>query len=417
MAKGIELDLLNNLETVKGEKFFSSHFEAPLVSGESRYKGLGQYTQYLGDHHICELYMGTSAKNGPGIKNWREYAGRMGRFNEAGGGGGSVLNEVFLIYEDDFTLGMKHSYRRMGDTALFQGLGKEGKIGQIANILGQGLATYKADGSSGIKIPTTSDVMLTPSRFLETQFYEATGPWTFNTTFTFRFGQYGLWDCYEEVFKPAMALLAMGAPSLLSGNLLGNALMEAPGPTQYGLVMSMGQGILRALVDEEEGKDVKGFVKSILENFDTLGDKLAAELSEREKATEFLKSLTVAIGQTYEETKIEAGSSLGSTANKTRNLFVFRPCILKGVTASFSKYKDMSGYPIKATVALEIETQLPAVAQNLSSINTKSEWDKRKRPDSNGEAISISYRIRENNSNLSRTKSAENNTNQEGVNK
>ena len=380
-----ELELLNRLRRIDGQSVFPNHFENALISGDREYTGPGQYSQYLGDHHICELYLGSPA--GGGIHNWRDYAGRLLRFTS------SVHNDVFLIYEEDLTLGLHHSYKRMGDTAIFQGLGGGGALGQIANTVGQGLAAGRRGGFNREGL-TTSDVMLAPSRFLETQFYENTGAWKFNTTFTFRFGQYGLWDCLEEVFKPAMSLLAMSAPTLLSGNLAGSALMESPVPTQYGLIMSMGAGILRTLVGDEQQDR---FAESILAGFNTLGDQLAKELSEREGAAQFLKSLTVAIGQTYEETRAEAGSrTAGTTATKTRNMFLFQPCVLKGCTAVFSKDKDTAGYPIKATVSLEIETQLPAVTQNLSSVRETREWNKYKRHSGTSDPIASSTTLQEN---------------------
>ena len=340
----------SNLKTGKGEEFIEKHSEVSKIPSKS----FNNYTQFIADHYICEIYLG-SANDQTGLINWRDYSSRLLRTNQT-----SVKDDVFLIYDQPLTLSVKNKYTGVGDAGIGRLLKAGGKMGAIAKKAGSAIGQSLASISTGSGIQ--SDIAITPGRFLDAQFYEKTEPLQFNSTFKFRFGQYGLWNAEEEVFKPALAFLMMSTPTLLGS---GGAI-ETPGPTQLGLITSY----------------IKGLGTEIAEGFkddpSTILGRLAANTGGAAA-----KHITVILGQTTTENKklisgrspdknnTELGNNSQSAFNNKlniENLFSFRPCILESCTVVFSQEKTDAGYPISAEVKLSMKTQFPAISSNFGEV-------------------------------------------------
>ena len=59
----------SNLKTGKGEEFIEKHSEVSKIPSKS----FNNYTQFIADHYICEIYLG-SANDQTGLINWRDYS-------------------------------------------------------------------------------------------------------------------------------------------------------------------------------------------------------------------------------------------------------------------------------------------------------------------------------------------------------
>jgi len=347
------------VETLRGdERLPKGHFEYPFIEGSREYP---EYASYVADHHICEIMMGRH--------NWRAFGMRAERVNEP------IDQNVFLLYEDDLSLGVRHNFQSLrgggggGPIASAVGSIAQG-VGQIASAAHGGLAGAAGEGIAG------SDLMLAPLRLLDAHYYKGSDAWAFNVKFTFRHGQNGLWDAKREVFDPLIALLVMCTAVDAGGedgDVMGWPVFEAPGPSQYGLIGSVASELLTGGGGEDEAdEDDRGFIEKFKEALRGVG---GAEVSRT--ISDSAKAVTLIFGLNFKESLDSFGRELGDDADDMnfRNVFYFDPCYIEGITVSFSNQKDLSGYPIQGTVDLDIRTMLPALGNDISKLN--ADWEDR----------------------------------------
>ncbi|MCA1800451.1 MAG: hypothetical protein LC687_04150 [Actinobacteria bacterium] len=333
-----------------------SHFEQPFLAGAESYD---EYASYVADHHICEIMMGE--------RNWREFGSRATRIGE------NIDPSVFLLLEDNLQLGVTHTWNKLN------GGGGGSKIGRVIQAAYQGVQGALGEGSVG------SDLMLSPLRVLSASYFESSSEWNFPLKFTFRMGQYGLWDAEKEVWNPLFALLVMSTIINAGKDTIGGwPAYETPGPTQYGLIGSLASEALTGMFrnddgggDEESEERGKRTISDILTELKDSGTQEAGSF-----IAQASKAVTLIFGINFTEigSGEEGGKGLGyERASHTRemnyrNILYFDPCYIESVSVSFGKEKDMKGFPIEGTIDLSIKTVLSAMGNDLTGINTK--WKK-----------------------------------------
>lgn len=146
---------------------------------------------------------------------------------------------------------------------------------------------------------------------------------TFDLNFKFNMGQYGLWNAYEEVYKPAINLLA---PVMMRNN--GHLFADGPGPNVFTLLAHA----LGNLTDGEK------------EVYDE---------------TDFFNKIEKCVIQQYTGYVYEV--SLGSFVNFTNVIFT-------DGEVSWGTEVDNYGYPTSASVTLNLRTMTPMALNNSSSL-------------------------------------------------
>jgi len=355
-----EVETLRDTEddSTRARGVSSGHFEFPFIEGSEDYP---EYASYVADHHICELMMGRH--------NWRAFGMRAERVSEP------IDQNVFLLYEDDLSMGVRHNFQALrgggggGPIGAAVSRGLQG-IGTAASAIHGGLSGFGGEGAAG------SDLMLAPLRLLDAHYYKSSDSWSFNVKFTFRHGQNGLWDAKREVFDPLIALMVM-CTAVDAGEdqeIAGWPVFEAPGPSQYGLIGSIASELITGGGGEDElEEDDRGFIEKFKEALRGVsgGREVGRTISDSAKA------VTLIFGLNFKESLDAFGSKLEDDADDMnfRNVFYFDPCYIEGITISFSSQKDLSGYPIQGTVDLDIKTMLPALGNDISRLNT--DWEDR----------------------------------------
>lgn len=310
----------------------TSHFEHGLVAKDGA--EYSEYAHFVSDHHICEIFVGDY--------NWRDYGKRAARSNDSEGNPQSVRNEVCLVLEKAFNLGVQHK---------FKPLRSAGARMQIAAAVGDKAVSVVGGGAAAIDAVATgrTDLQLNPLRILNAQFYEESGSWDIPLDFTFRFGQAGLWDAKEEVFDPLIALLMMcTAVTSSEGHTLQ---YQTPGATLGGLLGGLG----------------RNFVGDVYQDFglDTLLAAITQEGTDRMLGN-LNRTASVMIGVTYAES---SNDKKPEDRMLSRNTFHFDVCYIEGIRVSFSEKKDLRGYPVQGNVSLTVKSMMPALGNNISNIN------------------------------------------------
>ncbi len=352
MSNNVEVDPVNRVVRTP------DHFEQPFLRGEeSKY---AEYASYVADHHIVEIMMGGN--------NWREYGLRAARI------GREIHPSVFLLLEDNLQLGVTHEWNRIG------GGGGGGPITRaistVARGVAEGLPAAMGDDTSG-------DLMLSPLRLLRATYYSSSNEWTFPLKFTFRMGQYGLWDAETEVWDPLIALLVMCTTINRGDQTLGWPAYETPGPTQFGLLGSLASEALSGAWDAAmEGDPMEG----LRTFFGSMTDDAGTVISNASKAVSLIFGINFPeMGQSGQgdpnpDDRSGTRSGLGFVKEDPkemnyRNLLYFDPCYIESVSVSFGKEKDMKGFPIEGTIDLSVKSVLPAMGNDITGINSK--WQRR----------------------------------------
>ena len=310
-----------------------THFEHNLVKGGT---ARSQYSSYLADHHICEIYVGE--------RNWREFGQRYSRI------GGSVDSSIFLPYENDLVLSISNQFN-----TLSEGLSKIPVVGKVLSSLQK--AGGIASGAVGVQQGLSgagSDLMLEPARMMQASFYKETSTLKFSPEFNFRFGQYGLFDAKKEVFDPALTLYLMCLPIRINDK--GFPMLETPGTSLGGLLSTIPGAVMQAgedFLNEESGGRIEAFLNRMqnLEETGNLG-----------------KTVSFIIGPTIAEMNTFSNAKPNLKSLNTRNVFSFDACTIRNAQLQLGKDKDMQGYPTSASVTLTMETMMPASANDITGI-------------------------------------------------
>lgn len=153
---------------------------------------------------------------------------------------------------------------------------------------------------------------------------------SFTQKFSFKIGQYGLWNALEEVVKPVINLFVPVLPRELN-----NFSIAGPLPTSYQMLGNLLKGGIDSVVDQlfEDDEGSISFIQSLVT--ETYGD------------------------YTYDV-------SYG-------NIFKFENCIYKDATLNFdTNDTDQNGYPISATISMTFSTIIPPHLASTNQMNYQS---------------------------------------------
>ena len=191
-------------------------------------------------------------------------------------------------------------------------------------------------------------------------------PVSFQFTFDFALGQYGLWNAKKEVVIPMLNLIAMFCPSLIAdGSMIG------PTATPTGMLYSVIAGTLMPVVDQLEGvissKDTKAITNLAKSAMSWVGDTYDSGADEGDN--EFTSAVngiaSVLGGLTSEAVGLISNKLLtvliGSTYNiQIGNVMRISNCICTGINSIvFSNKVDEDGYPISGSLNLVLRGVIP----------------------------------------------------------
>ena len=198
-------------------------------------------------------------------------------------------------------------------------------------------------------------------------------PVSFQFTFDFALGQYGLWNAKKEVVIPMLNLIAMFCPSLIAdGSMIG------PTATPTGMLYSVIAGTLMPVVDQLEGvissKDTKALTdlaKSAMSwATDTYNSGVGEDDDEASKGTNTFTEVANGIASLLGG--ITSGA-VGQISNKLLavlkdstyniqigNFMSISNCICTGINSIvFSNKVDENGYPISGSLNLVLKGVIP----------------------------------------------------------
>jgi hypothetical protein len=183
-------------------------------------------------------------------------------------------------------------------------------------------------------------------------------------TFKFRFGQAGLFDAWEEVVKPVLALGSTYAPYFASGNY-----MQGPLPTIQYYLINMG----RHLLGDIKAAAAEGFASLIPENpFENKEPKSDNGVAKMQEALAVLTNLQRKIYEAVDSAIADtlAQSNLRSFYFTVGEKLSMGPFTAKGASMSFDFTQvDERGYPYQGSVTLNgMETYLLANAWTIQSM-------------------------------------------------
>ena len=198
-------------------------------------------------------------------------------------------------------------------------------------------------------------------------------PVSFQFTFDFALGQYGLWNAKKEVVIPMLNLIAMFCPSLIAdGSMIG------PTATPTGMLYSVIAGTLMPVVDQLEGiissKDTKALTdlaKSAMSwTKDTYNSGAGEDDDEVSKGTNTFTEVANGIasvlgGLTSEAVGLISNKLLAVLKDSTYNIQIgnfmsISNCICTGINSIvFSNKVDENGYPISGSLNLVLKGVIP----------------------------------------------------------
>ena len=198
-------------------------------------------------------------------------------------------------------------------------------------------------------------------------------PVSFQFTFDFALGQYGLWNAKKEVVIPMLNLIAMFCPSLIAdGSMIG------PTATPTGMLYSVIAGTLMPAVDQLEGiissKDTKALTdlaKSAMSwTKDTYNSGAGEDGDEVSKGTNTFTEVANGIasvlgGLTSEAVGLISNKLLAVLKDSTYNIQIgnfmsISNCICTGINSIvFSNKVDENGYPISGSLSLSLKGVIP----------------------------------------------------------
>ena len=191
-------------------------------------------------------------------------------------------------------------------------------------------------------------------------------PVSFQFTFDFALGQYGLWNAKKEVVIPMLNLIAMFCPSLIAdGSMIG------PTATPTGMLYSVIAGTLMPVVDQLEGiissKDTKALTDLAKSAMSWVGDTYDSGADEGDN--EFTSAVngiaSVLGGLTSEAVGLISNKLLAVLKDSTYNIQIgnfmsISNCICTGINSIvFSNKVDENGYPISGSLNLVLRGVIP----------------------------------------------------------
>lgn len=191
-------------------------------------------------------------------------------------------------------------------------------------------------------------------------------PVSFQFTFDFALGQYGLWNAKKEVVIPMLNLIAMFCPSLIAdGSMIG------PTATPTGMLYSVIAGTLMPVVDQLEGiissKDTKALTDLAKSAMSWVGDTYNSGADEGDN--EFTSAVngiaSVLGGLTSEAVGLISNKLLTVLKDSTYNIQIgnfmsISNCICTGINSIvFSNKVDEDGYPISGSLNLVLRGVIP----------------------------------------------------------
>lgn len=160
----------------------------------------------------------------------------------------------------------------------------------------------------------------------------AGGGFSFECTFNFSMGQYGIWNAKEEVVKPVLNLVAPAIPREIT-----DVSMTGPFPTTISVLASIIEGSLSSLANN------------------------TASLSE---------SLSDLIDKSYKNYMYKVSFGSDNSFREYNNLIITK------AKANFSNEVDQYGYPISGSATLTFEGIMPlALRYNTSKIGRAVRFD------------------------------------------
>lgn len=191
-------------------------------------------------------------------------------------------------------------------------------------------------------------------------------PVSFQFTFDFALGQYGLWNAKKEVVIPMLNLIAMFCPSLIAdGSMIG------PTATPTGMLYSVIAGTLAPAVEQLEGvissKDTKAITNLAKSAMSWVGDTYDSGADEGDN--EFTSAVngiaSVLGGLTSEAVGLISNKLLTVLKKSTYNIQIgnfmsISNCICTGINSIvFSNKVDENGYPISGSLNLVLRGVIP----------------------------------------------------------
>ena len=191
-------------------------------------------------------------------------------------------------------------------------------------------------------------------------------PVSFQFTFDFALGQYGLWNAKKEVVIPMLNLIAMFCPSLIAdGSMIG------PTATPTGMLYSVIAGTLMPVVDQLEGiissKDTKALTDLAKSAMSWTKDTYNSGASEGDnEITSVVNGIASVLGGLTSEAVGQISDKLltvlkDSTYNiQIGNFMSISNCICTGINSiTFSNKVDENGYPISGSLNLVLRGVIP----------------------------------------------------------
>lgn len=191
-------------------------------------------------------------------------------------------------------------------------------------------------------------------------------PVSFQFTFDFALGQYGLWNAKKEVIIPMLNLIAMFCPSLIAdGSMIG------PTATPTGMLYSVIAGTLAPAVEQLEGvissKDTKAITNLAKSAMSWVGDTYDSGADEGDnEITSVANGIASVLGGLTSEAVGQISNKLltvlkDSTYNiQIGNFMSISNCICTGINSiAFSNKVDENGYPISGSLNLVLRGVIP----------------------------------------------------------
>lgn len=191
-------------------------------------------------------------------------------------------------------------------------------------------------------------------------------PVSFQFTFDFALGQYGLWNAKKEVVIPMLNLIAMFCPSLIAdGSMIG------PTATPTGMLYSVIAGTLMPVVDQLEGiissKDTKALTDLAKSTMSWTTDTYNSGADEGDNGiTSVVNGVASVLGGLTSEAVGQISDKLltvlkDSTYNiQIGNFMSISNCICTGINSiTFSNKVDENGYPISGSLNLVLRGVIP----------------------------------------------------------
>ena len=279
----------------------------------------------------------------------------------------NVDPEVQLIASQDWRLnGIGNDYKGVMESdnlvTKFLSMNKVGKsLSGFEDIL-NGVAIASAATGSNKSLYNYS----TQTWWKNLKGWTGSDPVSFQFTFDFALGQYGLWNAKKEVVIPMLNLIAMFCPSLIAdGSMIG------PTATPTGMLYSVIAGTLMPVVDQLEGiissKDTKALTDLAKSAMSWTTDTYNSGASEGDnEITSVVNGIASVLGGLTSEAVGQISDKLltvlkDSTYNiQIGNFMSISNCICTGINSiTFSNKVDENGYPISGSLNLVLRGVIP----------------------------------------------------------